>query len=195
MIAATDTFRGVQRISRLKFLNLLVASPARQDAGIVYDYAVSRGVDALFLLSIFRHESSFGTAGWATKTRSWGNTRPPSFGAREIGAHQQDSGTFTAHPGPYQPRSLCAYGNWGKGGMSTVARLVEHVYRDRTRIGEVFDHPSGQVWAPAGDQNSPTGYLNAVLAFMTRHQDQEVETGGETMALKIGCGLTKGPGL
>ncbi len=66
-----------------------------------------------------------------------------------------------------------------------MARLVEHVYRDRTRIGEVFDHPSGQVWAPSGDANDPAGYLNAVLAFMGRQQDQEVVTGGEAMALNI----------
>ena len=180
-VAQTSTFRRVVRITRAKFIRLLAGSPAASAAGAVYDYAVARGIDPLLIIAIFRHESSFGTAGWATKTRSWGNTRPPSFGAAEIGAYQQDSGRYTKAPGPYEQRSLCAYANWTAGGLSTVARLVEHVYRDRDRIEQIFIHPTGQVWAPAGDANNPDGYLNAVITYMNLQQDVDEATEGQIM--------------
>lgn len=134
-------------------------SPAAEAGQAVYRACVARRVSPVFLLAVFRHESGMGLAGWATTTRSWGNTRPPSYGAPEIGAYQQDTRAYTPRPGPYSARSLCAYADWAAGGISTVARLVEHpAYRGLTTVREIVP-----VWAPASDGNIPAAYIAAVL--------------------------------
>lgn len=138
-------------------------SPAASAAPAVYRYCVSRGVSPAALLAIFRHESSLGLAGWAVKTRSWGNTRPPSFGAPAIGWYDQDSGEFNGVGG----RALSAYANWVDGGVSTVARLVEHApYRGKTTVRAIIP-----VWAPTGNGNVPERYIAAVLADIERWRE------------------------
>lgn len=172
-ITANDPFLvTTDRISRDGFARVLRerAAPgviAERDPGAYYDAnaaiqtADGRHVDALFLLAMFNHESSMGKAGVARTTHSWGNTRLPAFGPEPIGSEPGASGEFPI------------YRDWLDGMRSTSARLVEPtwVYASRDSIREVFDHPSGQVWAPAGDMNDPAGYLRAMLDFMNRYAD------------------------
>lgn len=159
-------FRAAPRLSRDGFRRLLAerAAPAvlaERDPGQFWDAIVRYGVDPLFIAAMFWHESQMGRAGVARQTRSWGNTRAPTFGALPRGLVPGASGTFPA------------FRTWLDGCEATCARLVSPawVYHTRTTIRAVFDHPSGQVWAPAGDMNDPAGYLRAVLDAMQAWAD------------------------
>src|SRR3990167_3758149 len=97
-ITPESPFRG-NRISRDAFrlvLDINAALPVIQerDASEYYDAIVATGVDPLFILAMFEHESQMGHAGVARVTHSWGNTRKPSFGAVPVGETPGASGTF-----------------------------------------------------------------------------------------------------
>jgi N-acetyl-anhydromuramyl-L-alanine amidase AmpD len=174
-ITADDPFLGVSRVSRAAFIGVLLERPANadclaeRDPGAYWDECRAWGVDPCFALAMFTHESSMGTAGTAMETRSWGNTRSPSFGAVHVDKVAGRSGTFPV------------FASWLDGCASTAGRLASPVwptgapYGERASIREVFDHPSGAVWAPAGDMNDPDGYLNAMLALMNDYADQPLE--------------------
>ena len=170
-ITPESPFRG-NRISRYAFrlvLDINAALPVIQerDASEYYDAIVATGVDPLFILAMFEHESQMGHAGVARVTHSWGNTRKPSFGAVPVGETPGASGTFPI------------FATWLDGCISTAARLVDPgwVYDNRTTVREIFDHPSGQVWAPAGDFNNPVAYLRAVIYFMNANSDTNSTAG------------------
>jgi len=167
-ITADSPFKSAPRISRARFAQVVRerANPgvvAERDPGAYWQVCVDAGVDPLFILAMFNHESSMGKAGVAVTTHSWGNTRTPNFGATPIGSIPGRTGIFPV------------WRDWLDGCISTVARLVapSWVYAERTAIREIFDHPSGKVWAPAGDLNSPAGYLRAMLDFMNQYADEE----------------------
>src|SRR5262245_27449532 len=174
-ITADSPFLGRSTISRDGFINALRGYPANaeclseRDPGAYWDESRAWGLDPNFLLAMFQHESSCGTAGTAVQTRSMGNTRSPSFGAVPIDQAEGRSGVFPV------------FAAWLDGCASTAARLASPVwptgapYGARVSIREVFDHPSGQVWAPAGDMNDPAGYLNAMVTAMNGYSDQEAE--------------------
>jgi N-acetyl-anhydromuramyl-L-alanine amidase AmpD len=67
------------------------------------------------------------------------------------------------------------------GCASTAARLASPIwptgapYGTRASIREVFDHPSGATWAPAGDLNDPHAYLATMLRLMNDYTDQDDE--------------------
>ncbi len=175
MITAESPFLSAPRISRSGFTSVIhsnadAAVASERDPGEYWDAIRIYGVDPLFVLAMFQHESNMGRYGVARTTHSWGNTRAPSFGADPTGEIAGRSGTFPV------------FANWLDGAKSTAARLVEPtwVYAGRQTIREIFEHPSGDVWAPAGDMNDPTGYVRAVLDFMNRYAD-----GGETMPAQI----------
>lgn len=174
-ILASDPFLGVCTLSRQGFIDALRARPANRDLlderepGQYWDECRAWSVDPNFLLAMFLHESSFGTAGTAMTTMSWGNTRSPSFGAVPVGLVGGRSGEFPS------------FFNWRDGLASTAGRLASPVwpagapYGSRDTIREVFDHPSNQVWAPSSDLNDPDSYLSQVVAVMNRWQDQAAE--------------------
>ena len=197
MITGADPFQQVSRISAEAFATIV---HARAAAGVVAerqasDYhqaALGYGIDPLFLLAMFNHESGMGRAGVAQQTRSWGNTRLPSFGVQPIMQHGEPL-TVAGRSGRFP-----VYATWLDGAISTVARLASTTwppaapYGERTTIRGVFDHPSGSVWAPAGDLNDPHGYLAAMLEFMNVHtdQDQPIMAGGTPLGLTIHTDLT-----
>jgi hypothetical protein len=165
-VSPASPFRGLCRISRPGFRALLQrhAAPAvlaERDAGEYWDAIRAHRIDPLFIAAIFAHESQMGRVGVATQTHSWGNTRAPSFGAQPVGEVPGRSGHFPV------------FATWLDGAVSTAARLnaPDWVYAGRHSISEVFIHPSGQVWAPAGDHNNPRGYLRTVLDFINRYQE------------------------
>lgn len=174
-IEASDPFLGVCRISRAGFVAALEDYPANadllneRDPGEYWEESRAWGVDPCFTLAMFQHESSMGTAGTAMETFAWGNTRSPSFGAIPYDLIAGRSGSFPA------------FSSWLEGCASTVARLSSLVwpvgapYGERASIQEVFDHPSGAVWAPAGDLNDPASYLSTMLAAMNGFSDQDDE--------------------
>lgn len=164
-VTPDSPWRSAPRITLPAFATLLAE---RGNPGVVaerhpeayYDKIVEFGVDPLFILAMFWHESQFGRFGVARVTHSWGNTRNPTFGAKPVGEAPGASGSFPI------------FRDWLDGCVSTVARLVatDWVYHDREPIREIFEHPSGKVWAPAGDFNNPSGYLRAVIDFMNANE-------------------------
>lgn len=168
-VTPESAWRCPPRISLARFERILRerGNPgvlAERPASSYYNICVNKGVDPLFILAKFNHESSLGTAGVAVTTHSWGNTRAPNFGAIPIGTTAGRTGTFPI------------WRDWLDGLVSTVERLIspEWVYWDRETIREIYDHPSGKVWAPAGDMNDPAGYLRAVIDFMNANEDMPV---------------------
>src|SRR5262245_41682196 len=99
-ISADDPFLHICRISRAKFAQVMRDSPAsknclaERDPGEYWEEACGWGIDPCFILAMFTHESSMGTAGSAIETHSWGNTRSPSFGAVQVDEVAGRSGTF-----------------------------------------------------------------------------------------------------
>lgn len=191
-ITANDQYIHPPRISRTRFKSLLQqhANPAvlaERDADEYYDACVEYGVDPLFIISMFAKESSMGTAGVAVTSKSWGNTRAPNFGATPTGDMPGRTGRFPT------------WATWLDGLKSTCARLVTKDWYyafEQRNIGQVFNDPvadnpnhkpamqpvprrvvNGVVqrleWAPAGDLNSPTGYLAFMLAYMNNNADLE----------------------
>lgn len=150
-------------MTEAKFIAVLRAlgSPVSDErAAEVFRYCIARRFSPAGLLAFFRHESSAGKAGWATRTFSWGNTRPPSFGTAHMGVFNQDTGTFYAAGTPYPAgRYLSAYADWVAGGVSTVARFYDHApYSRAFSVREIVP-----IWAPSSDGNSPERYIRAVL--------------------------------
>ncbi len=178
MITADFPFKSAPRITRDSFSWVIRRYAAdglvaERDPGQYFDVIVAtkddqgRHVDPLFMLAMFNHESSMGTKGAAVTSHSWGNTRPPSFGVPQLGQ-------LTQYKADGSVRGfLSTYRDWLDGCKSTAARLVarDWVYANRVSIRSLFADPSGDVWAPAGDDNDPEGYLRAVLDFMNAHAD------------------------
>lgn len=196
-ITTGSQYRNVCRISRAKFAALLRerANPAllaERSPEAYYDaimaYRNDRGdfCDPLYVLAMFGKESTFGRNGVAVTSKSWGNTRAPNFGATPTGEMPGRTGTFPI------------WANWLDGCISTVARLlatnwyytgeertIEDVNIDphypnrnpnkpaQAPIPRENDKPIE--WAPAGDLNSPEGYLSFVLRFMNDHADMDKE--------------------
>jgi N-acetylmuramoyl-L-alanine amidase len=139
-----------------------------------YDAIARTGVDPLFLLAMFTKESSMGRAGFAAKTHSWGNTRPPSFGVQEAGDYNQDTGTYYPRAAVSRPsgRYLSAYASWLDGAVSTASRLVApdfvYVKEGRKTIEQVIER-----WAPPVE-NATSAYLDFVVGFMDTHAEEGV---------------------
>ncbi|HEY6541773.1 MAG TPA: hypothetical protein VIZ18_12580 [Ktedonobacteraceae bacterium] len=68
---------GPPTVSAAFITRVLVAyrSPTAGDGQALYDLGVKYGIDPVYALAFFWHESGFGTAGEATVTRSLGNER------------------------------------------------------------------------------------------------------------------------
>ena len=180
-VTADSHYRGVCRISREKFRAIAFARFAQpvldeRDPGEYHDAIMAQGCDPLFVLRIFKHESSYGRAGVAVTTRSWGNTRSPSFGATPV----MEGGKPKEIPG--RTGTFPAWHTWLDGAISTAARLTTpdwYYAREGRTIGGVFIDPHNRtppiVWAPAGDMNDPDGYLRDVLNGMNADADMEEE--------------------
>lgn len=164
--------RNIVRISREGFRARLANSPALPVADAVYGVCLEYRLDPLFLLAMFSHESSMGTRGTAAITNSWGNTRAPTFGGVPV--------IRNTVPSEARSGSFPVFRNWADGAVSTIARLCSMEYPSsapygaRQTIEEIFIHPSGLVWAPAGDLNSPDSYLRAVLNYITQYEEKPV---------------------
>jgi N-acetylmuramoyl-L-alanine amidase CwlA len=175
---------GGSRISRQKFQQVVQqqfspAAKAERDGGEYWDalchtttayQGKTYHVDPLFVLAMFGHESTYGNAGMARTTKSWGNTRPPSFGAHEVGQiPQYIDGKLNGF--------FSQYASWLDGCISTAARLLSPDWKyagwGRRTIRSIFDYPQDPtvVWAPAGDYNNPASYLRSVLDTMNTYGD------------------------
>ena len=171
-------------LSEEAFVRVLreAGSPALPASHAVYAYCVKRKVSPAFMLALFQHESSFGKAGIATITHSWGNTRKPAHGGvtpvdvTVLG--QARSGVFPV------------FRDWIDGGIATVARLVDYApYAGKTSVRDIVP-----IWAPAFDMNDPDVYIRKVLGLIARWTKEEGAVALNIIEKLTPCNHDKGRG-
>jgi hypothetical protein len=125
------------------FINRVLAtykSPAAGKGQALYDLGVQYGIDPAFALAFFLHESSFGTAGEATKTLSLGNLRCiPNFACVD-----QDRGGYAA------------FSSW-QAGFQAWYELIRNYYvaqRGLTTVDKIIP-----IYAPTADNNDEAAYI------------------------------------
>lgn len=132
------------------FINRVLAassSPAANTGAALYGLGVKYGIDPAFALAFFQHESGYGTAGMARTTLSLGNIRcTPGYLSAGKGSRICQDG--------YR-----AYSSWAAG-YEDWYKLIRNLYVDTWHLSTVAQIVP--TYAPAGDNNDPTGYINAV---------------------------------
>jgi hypothetical protein len=134
-----------------------VGSPAAGEAHDGWSAVAAEGVDPLFALAVFWHESRCGTTGVVAQRdlRNPGATRSSRTGVGEP----------VIIPGRGQ---FWRYPSWVHGFRDLARRLVDpgFVYRQRGAWSVEQIIP---LWAPASDGNNPASYVAAVRSFMAKH--------------------------
>jgi Mannosyl-glycoprotein endo-beta-N-acetylglucosaminidase len=124
------------------FINQVLASyhsPAAGSGQALYDDGVRYGVDPVFALAFFMHESSFGSTGVARYTLSLGNLRCiPIYSCID---------GFSSFP------------TW-EAGFNAWYSLIRDVYVATWHLSTV--EQIIPTYAPASDHNNVAGYINAV---------------------------------
>jgi len=119
-------------------------SPAAGKGQALYDKGVKYGIDPVYALAFFQHESTFGTKGEARTTLALGNLRCISGRAC---VDQANGGGFAQmqswEDGFEQWYMLIAGDKYVKGGRVTVDQIIPK-------------------YAPAADHNDETAYINAI---------------------------------
>lgn len=157
------------RITRRKFVQILKEndSPAANQGGKGWDVVKQNGVDPLFALAVFAHESGFGKLGICAVhgTRNPGNTRTSRTGVGEI--IETEKGKFVRYP------------SWVEGWRDLAFRLVDpkyvYVAEKRRTILSIIER-----WAPSNDvfgDNRPPEYAAAVIRNMTKWTNTGSERG------------------
>lgn len=155
---------GPPRISPAVFAEVLAkaGSPAAaENAGdALYQIPIGHGLDPAVALAFFQHESTYGTAGLARTTKSWGNQRRSPSG-RGVVRVIPDRGPF-AH-----------FERWADGLHDWCVLIKGPVYlgAGRDLVGEIVP-----VYAPSSDGNRPAAYVRAVLTAV--HAWERVSRGG-----------------
>lgn len=138
------TFVSSPRITREKFIQVLVSaqSPAAKEAESLYRVPVSFGLDPAVALAFFAHESAFGKAGKAVRTKNWGNLRRGQGRAYKVS------------------EGFAFYRTW-EDGLHDWCRLIRTVYVDTWRLTTV--RAALVKYAPGSDGNNPARYGDAVV--------------------------------
>jgi len=114
-------------------------SPAAGKGQALHDYGVKYHIDPVYALAFFRHESTFGTKGVATVTRSLGNIR--------------------ARSGQEQYHGYRVYHTWEEG-FEDWYRLIANQYIAKWGLYTVSQIIP--VYAPASDNNNEAAYIQAI---------------------------------
>ena len=124
------------------FINTVLAaagSPAKNTGQALYDLGVKYGIDPVYALAFFMHESTFGTAGVARATLSLGNIRcTPSYLCIE---------------------GYRAYSTWQQG-YEDWYKLIRNLYLGQWHLSTV--EQIVPKYAPSSDHNDVAGYIAAV---------------------------------
>ena len=125
-----------------QFINRVLAwydSPAAGKGQALYDDGVKYGIDPVYALAFFMHESRFGTTGVATVTHSLGNIRATAGHARYHGYRM--------------------YRTWEEG-FEDWYRLIAKLYVAQWGLSTVDQIVP--VYAPGSDNNDVAVYIAAV---------------------------------
>lgn len=147
----TLTVASPPRIPYDRFTAILEAarSPAAVEALACYQACLERGADPAVALAFFGHESAYGTAGRAVRTRNWGNLRK---GRR---ASRVEAG-------------FAVYATWTDGLRDWCDLLLGPVYAGD---GLYAVGPILKRYAPSSDGNAPARYAQAVCDAVNRWQE------------------------
>lgn len=112
----------------------------------MYDQGVAYGIDPVFALAFFHHESTFGLRGVAVVTLSIGNIRCTT------GWQCDPSGGYRAYP------------SW-RAGVADWYALMKTVYiaEGRTTVATIIPQ-----YAPQMDHNDEGAYIQGVMADVIR---------------------------
>jgi len=152
----TLTVRHAPRITEATFTRVLegARSPAAAEAAACYAACVAAGCDPAVALAFFGHESTYGTAGLAVRTKNWGNLRRGRRGVVRPTA-----------TGPF-----AFYATWTDSLRDWCDLLAGPVY-----AGDGL-HTVGQIlprYAPSSDGNAPARYAQAVCDSVNRWVREE----------------------
>ncbi len=128
------------------FINRVLASynsPAAGKGQALYNYGVQYGIDPVYALAFFMHESTFGTAGEARVTLSLGNLR-----------------CIPARPCIDQNRGGYAQMYSWEDGFEQWYKLIRNLYV--AQWGRVTVDQIIPKYAPASDNNDEAGYIAAL---------------------------------
>lgn len=140
------------------FINSVLAaygSPAAGTGQALFNDGVSSGIDPVYALAFFLHESSFGTAGVARYTHSLGNLR--------------------CIPGPACYDGFASFPTW-EAGYAAWYGLIRNVYVDTwhlTTIEQIIP-----TYAPSGDNNNVSGYIAAVEGAVNSWRSGQISNFG-----------------
>ena len=134
------------------FINRVLAlahSPAQGIGQVMYQEGVKYGIDPVYAIAFFHHESSFGLAGVARSTRSIGNIRctqgytcDPTGGYRSYSSYAAAvDDWYSLLSSVYIPR-----------GLNTVEKIIP-------------------VYAPTADHNNESAYIASVNSDVARWRE------------------------
>lgn len=140
-----------------------------------YDVIAGYGIDPAFMLAVFGHESQYGTKSGSIvqtyDTKNWGNTRTLVANV-PAGYVQTPRGQFVR------------FTNWLDGLRDACERLFAP-NMPYAKVGARTVETIIPIWAPAGDyDNSPSGYMNDVLAKMRAWAEPVPQEGKGVEVLK-----------
>lgn len=138
------------------FMNQVLAhynSPAQGKGQSLYNYGVQYGIDPVFALAFFRHESSFGKTGRATTNYSLGNSRCSAT-----------TEYYVCNNG------FRKYSNW-EAGFEDWYRLIRDKYVQLRQI-QTIDQIL-QVYAPPSE-NDTAGYIRAVKTYVDAWRNGQI---------------------
>jgi len=130
----------------------LAHSPAQGIGQVMYQEGVKYGIDPVYALAFFHHESSFGLAGVARSTRSIGNIRCTQ------GYTCDASGGYRSYPS-----YAVAVDDWYS--------LLSSVYipRGLNTVEKIIP-----VYAPNADHNNESAYIASVNSDVARWREGKV---------------------
>lgn len=131
--------RPTVSVELIKKVLQVYRSPAMDEGQVLYDGGVKYGIDPVYALAFFQHESGFGRQGIAVTTHSLGNIRCTT-GYVCVGGFRK-------------------YGSFGEGFVDWY-RLISEQYVKQWHLATVEQIVPR--YAPRADHNDPQGYIQAV---------------------------------
>ncbi len=138
-----------------EFINRVLAwydSPVAGKGQVLYDDGVKYGIDPVYALAFFMHESRFGTTGVATVTHSLGNIR--------------------ATTGYAQYEGYRMYRTWEEG-FADWFKLIARLYVAQWGLSTVDQIVP--VYAPGSDNNDVAAYIAAVKQAVNTWRSGSIE--------------------
>ncbi|EFH90801.1 glucosaminidase domain-containing protein [Ktedonobacter racemifer] len=153
-VSTSDTITRSPTISAAFIDRVLMAagSPAQGIGQTMYDQGVAYGIDPVFALAFFHHESTFGLRGVSVVTLSIGNIRCTE------GWRCDPSGGYRA------------YSSW-RASVADWYTLMKTVYiaDGRTTVATIIPK-----YAPQRDNNDEAAYIQSVMADVIRWRGGQI---------------------